>query len=110
SYFMVNAPEKDYFDVPDSVTLTDVDGSEVDIPAGFPREVKRLFADRGVVLVSPQFKGQILESDNLATNDDEAKEKGDDMYRTHLRKVVTDWFDIVDRAKQAGGRPRPAQG
>jgi hypothetical protein len=110
SYHLINAPEKDFFEVPESVTLLTVDGSEAEIRADFPKEVKRLFADRGVVLVNPKFKGDVLESDNVAKTDDEAKEKGDEMYRSYLRKVVNDWFDIVERAKQAGGRPRPAQG
>jgi hypothetical protein len=110
SYHLINAPEKDFFEVPESVTLLTVDGSEAEIRADFPREVKRLFADRGVVLVNPKFKGEVLETDNIALTDDEAKVKGDEKYHSHLRSVVDDWFSIVDRAKQAGGRPRPAQG
>jgi hypothetical protein len=110
SYHLINAPEKDFFEVPESVTLLTVDGSEAEIRADFPREVKRLFANRGVILVNPRFKGDVLESDNIALTNAEAKVKGDAMYHQHLRSVVDDWFTIVERAKQAGGRPRPAQG
>ncbi|MCU1247090.1 MAG: hypothetical protein JWQ49_119 [Edaphobacter sp.] len=110
SYHLINAPEKDFFEVPESVTLLTVDGSEAEIRADFPREVKRLFAHRGVVLVNPRFKGEVLETDNIALTDAEAKVKGDAMYHEHLRAIVDDWFTIVDRAKAAGGRPRPAQG
>jgi hypothetical protein len=110
SYHLINAPEKDFFEVPESVTLQTVDGSDAEIRADFPREVKRLFADRGVILVNPRFKGEVLVSDNIALTDADAKVKGDEMYHQHLRSVVDDWFTIVDRAKASGGRPRPAQG
>src|SRR3981189_886059 len=88
SYHLINAPEKDFFEVPESVMLPTMDGSEAEIRADFPREVQRLFADRGVVLVNPRFKGDVLESDNVALTDAEAKVKGDEMYHRHLRSVV----------------------
>src|SRR5437660_1774874 len=71
SYHLIDAPQKDFFEVPESVTLLTVDGQEAEIRADFPREVKRLFANRGVILVNSRFKGEVLESDNIALSDDE---------------------------------------
>jgi hypothetical protein len=110
SYYTIDAPEKDFFNVPSVFTLKDVMGREYSMYAPFPAEIKRIFAPRGVVEIRPDHDQPIDESDNLALNEADAKVKGDAMYHEHLMSLVNDWFDIVARAQADNRIAKPAQG
>jgi hypothetical protein len=110
SYYSLDAPEKDFFDVPTMITIHDQLGQEFDISTPFPAEVKRLYAHRGVVMINPKHKGEIGETENVARTDEEAKEKAIEMYQQHLHDTVREWYGIVDRARANNARPNPATG
>jgi hypothetical protein len=102
------APEKDFVEVPDVITLMTPEG-EATIPVGFGRHLKRVFAERGLVHVNPKAVN-ILDDDNTATNDKEARMKGDQMWKEYLKDKVTEWYSIVADIKAQGGAPRKATG
>lgn len=108
SQHILHAPERGYFEMPDVITLITVDG-EATIPVGFSRIVKAQFASRGVVMINPKAKN-IFEDDNLATSDEEAKTKGDRIWKDYLRAKASEWYAIVADIKGGGGVPRAATG
>lgn len=108
SHHLMNAPERDFFELPDVITLLTIDG-EATIPVGFSRIVKAQFAPRGVVMINPRAKN-ILEDDNLALNDKDAQVKGDRMWKEYLRAKASEWYAIVAEIKAGGGVPRAATG
>src|SRR6266567_5880964 len=55
SNYLLNAPERDFFELPDVITLLTIDG-EATIPVGFSRIVKATFSQRGVVMINPRAK------------------------------------------------------
>jgi hypothetical protein len=108
SHHLLSAPEQGYFELPDVITLMTLDG-EATVPVGFSRIVKAQFASRGVVMINPRAK-DIFEDDNLATNDDDAKVKGDRIWKDYLRSKASEWYGIVAEIKAGGGVPRAATG
>jgi hypothetical protein len=108
SHHLLHAPEREFFELPDTITLVTIDG-EATIPVGFSRIVKAQFASRGVVMVNPRAKN-ILEDDNLAANDKDAQVKGDRMWKEYLRAKASEWYAIVAEIKAGGGVPRAATG
>jgi hypothetical protein len=108
SNHLLMAPERDYFELPDVITLVTPDG-DAKIPVGFNRIVKAQFAERGVVMINPNAK-HIIEDDNLAVDDDDAKEKGDRLWKVFLRAKASEWYELVAQAKAAGSVPRTATG
>jgi hypothetical protein len=110
SYFLIDAPEKDFFEVPSILFLKDALGHDHQLFTPFPAEVKRIFANRGVVQIKPGHTEPIPEEDNLATNDADARVKGDELYHNHLHELVNDWFNIVNRAHAENRPAKPAQG
>jgi hypothetical protein len=108
SNYLLMAPERDFFELPDVITLVTVDG-EATIPVGFSRIVKATFANRGVVMINPRAKN-IFEDDNLAENDKDAQVKGDRIWKEYLRAKASEWYAIVAEIKAGGGVPRAATG
>lgn len=108
SNHLLLAPEKDFFDIPDVITLQTTEG-EATIPVGFSRIVKAQFRDRGVIMIKPSAK-DIFEDDNLAVNEADARAKGDRLWKEYLRAKVGEWFSIVQEIKASGGVPRAATG
>jgi hypothetical protein len=108
SQHLLNAPQRDYFELPDVITLVTIDG-EATVPVGFSRIVKAQFASRGVIMINPRAKN-IFEDDNLATNDEDAQVKGDRVWKEYLRSKASEWYAIVAEIKAGGGVPRTATG
>lgn len=108
SNHLFTAPEKDFVDVPDVITLMTPEG-EATIPVGFGRHIKRVFAERGLIQVNPNAKG-VVEDDNVALNDKDARIKGDRMWKEFLKAKVAEWYTIVQDIKTQGGVPRAATG
>ncbi len=108
SNYLLNAPERDFFELPDVITLLTIDG-EATIPVGFSRIVKATFSQRGVVMINPRAK-EIFEDDNLAANDKDAQVKGDRIWKEYLRAKASEWYAIVAEIKAGGGVPRAATG
>jgi hypothetical protein len=109
SYHILEAPARAFFEIPAHADVMDGEGNEVEIPTSFPKDVKRLFAKQGVILIDPKPRNPIIEEDNIALNDDDAVQKGDAMYQNYLRHLVDEHFQNVHRAESAGTRPQPAQ-
>ena len=110
SYHLMEAPERDFFELPEVITLMTVDG-EATIPVGFGKVVKREFAERGVIHVNPKADEEdILDDDNTAATDKQARLKGDRMWKAFLRAKVAEWYATVQDIKAGGGVPRPATG
>jgi hypothetical protein len=108
SHHLLNAGEAAFFELPDVITLLTLDG-EATIPVGFSRIVKAQFASRGVVMINPRAK-EIFEDDNLATNDADAKAKGDRTWKDFLKTKAGEWYANVAEIKAGGGVPRAATG
>lgn len=108
SQWPLKALEKDFFEVPDVVTISTPEG-DVTIPVHFAKVLKHQKAAQGVILVDPGAK-DILDGDNLAASDAEAKKKGDTMYREYLRALCAEWYAIVAETKAAGAIPKAASG
>lgn len=108
SNYLLNAPERDFFDLPDVITLLTIDG-EATIPVGFSRIVKATFRSRGVIMINPRAK-DVFEDDNLALNEKDAQVKGDRIWKEYLRSKASEWYGIVAEIKAGGGVPRAATG
>jgi hypothetical protein len=108
SQWPLKALEKDFFEVPEVVTISTPEG-DVTIPVHFARVLKHQKATQGIILVDTAAK-DILDGDNLAASDAEAKKKGDAMYREYLRALCTEWYAIVAETKAAGAIPKAASG
>jgi hypothetical protein len=108
SYYLMDAPEGEFFEVPDSLTLDTAEG-EVVIAVNFAKRVKALYQNRGVIQIFAHGK-EIAEEDNAATNEDDAKAKGNAMWREYLRTIAREHFTSVEETKSFGGVPRPATG
>lgn len=109
SYLTLEAPEKDFFEVPDFATIKDVSGEEQQVPLKLAKLVKEWYAERGVVLVSPNQK-EIHPEDNVARTKEEAKAKGNATWKKFLRNKANEYFARVSETKAAGQLPVPAQG
>jgi hypothetical protein len=108
SHHLLNAPEREFFDIPDVIHLVTIDG-EATVPVGFSRIVKAQFAQRGVIMINPRAK-DIFEDDNLAADEAHAKVKGDRIWKDYLRAKASEWYAIVAEIKAGGGVPRAATG
>lgn len=108
SYHLLQAEEKDFFEVPSQLTLDTPEG-EVTVSVNFPKRVKALYLDRGVVMIDDRLK-DIPEDDNAASSDKEARIKGNAMWKEYLKSIVTAHYTAVAEIKQNGGVPRAAKG
>lgn len=108
SYHLFLVGEKDFVDVPDTLTLDTAEG-EVTVAVNFAKRIKKDYQSRGMILIDSRMKN-ILEDDNAATDDKEAKRKGDSMWREYLGSIAREHFAAVDRTRAFGGVPQPATG
>jgi hypothetical protein len=108
SYYRVEAPQKDFFEVKDTTMMRLPTGEEYDVPLRFKELIRQQYAERGVILV---VAGRVCtEEENIAGSDDEAKKKGNAMWRHFLREKANEWVRIVEETKATGQLPRPATG
>lgn len=109
SYYGFAVDQKDFVDVPDVLNLISPEGEELTVAVNFSKRIKKDYQNRGVILVDPRLK-DILDDDNAATDDKEAKRKGDSMWREHLKSIVQAHYTSVAETKSFGGVPRAAVG
>lgn len=108
SYHLLQAEEKDFFDVPDVLTLNMPEG-ELQVPVNFTKRVRSLYRDRGVILIDPRAV-DADENDNIAQNEQEAQKKGRRLWREHLKSIVQEHYTNVQEVRSNGGVPRAARG
>jgi hypothetical protein len=108
SYFPFLVQEKDFVDVPDTLMLDTPEG-EVTVAVNFSKRIKQDYQNRGVILVDARLKN-IIEDDNAAVDDKEARRKGDAMWRDYLKSICQDHYTRVQEIKSFGGVPRAAVG
>jgi hypothetical protein len=108
SYFPLKVGEKDFFDVPSTITII-ADEGDIELPVNFIKRVKALFQTRGVILINPKLEN-ILDDDNAAATEKEAIVKGDAMWREHLKGIAAAHYTSVAETKSFGGVPRAAVG
>lgn len=108
SYYRIDAPAKGFFNVKDTMAMTLPTGEEYDVPLRFKELVRTQYAERGVVLVSPG--RECAEGENIAPSDDEAKKKGNAIWKEYLKSKANEWHQIVYEVKAAGQLPRAATG
>lgn len=108
SYYNMVAEEREFFEVPDVVHLDTPEG-EVTMPVSFGKVIKRELAARGVIHIEPRAK-DVMDEDNTARTDKEAREKGDRMWKNYLRAKASEWHMIVQETRAQGGVPRAASG
>jgi hypothetical protein len=107
SYYLMDAPEGEFFEVPDTVVIDSPEG-ELQVPVNFGKRVKALYQNRGVIQI---ITGKdIAEDDNAAANEKDAKVKGTAMWREYLRTIAREHYTSVEETKSFGGVPRGATG
>lgn len=109
SYYGFAVDQKDFVDVPDVLNLISPEGEELTVAVNFAKRIKKDYQNRGVILIDSRLK-DILDDDNAATDDKEAKRKGDLMWREHLKSIVQAHYTSVAETKSFGGVPRAAVG
>lgn len=97
SYFRLRAPERDFFEVPETMTVKLGTGEEMEVPLRFRKLIQTQYADRGVTLV--------VDGDETA-----AKKAAEKQWKSYLHEKANEWIRIVHEVKAAGQIPRPAQG
>lgn len=108
SYYVVEAPEAGFFEVKDTTVMKLPTGEEYEIPLRFKELVRTSHAEHGVVLIAPGRK--CTEEENIAGTDEEAKKKGNTIWRNHARDKANEWLRIVHETKASGQIPRAATG
>ena len=101
-----DAPAKGFFDVP--IVLPLANGSEVSVK--FPEDIIRSYPKQGVILINPGYKGDIPAHIPIAKTEEEAIEKGDELWQEYLHSIVLQWYSHCDQVRQAGGSPGSASG
>lgn len=102
----MDAPERSFFDVP-----TEMQVGFATIRVEFVRDILLKFGDRGLILVDKNREpGTILETEPVASNEDEAKRKGEANWKGYLRKVAQIYLDEGAQIRAAGGMPRAPHG
>jgi hypothetical protein len=108
SYYRIDAPARGFFNVKDTMTMTLPTGEEYDVPLRFKELVRSTYAERGVVLVTPN--RECGEDENIAPTDEEAKKKGNAIWKEYMKAKANEWNQIVYEVKAAGQLPRAATG
>jgi hypothetical protein len=107
SYYLMDAPEGEFFEVPDTVVIDSPEG-ELQVPVNFGKRVKALYQNRGVIQIITG--KEIAEDDNAAATEKDAKVKGTAMWREYLRTIAREHYTSVEETKSFGGVPRSATG
>ena len=107
SYYRITAEAKSFFEVKDTQTIKLPTGEEYEIPLRFKELIRVQYAERGVVLVAP---GEHSEFVNIAATEEEAKSKGNAIWKQYTTNKCNEWFGIVEEVRAAGRLPQPAQG
>lgn len=108
SYYLIAAPAKDFFEVKDTQTIKLPTGEEYEIPLRIKEFVRVQYAELGVVLVDPAREHS--EQDNISATDEEAKVKGDRMWKQFTIDKCNEWISIVEETRGNGRIPKPASG
>lgn len=108
SYYTFSVDAKEFVDIPDTLTLDTPEG-EVTVAVNFGKRIKKDYQARGVVLVDARLKN-VLDDDNAAADDKDARRKGDLMWREHLKSIAQQHYTSVAETKSFGGVPRAAVG
>lgn len=99
-------PAESFFDVP--VVLELANGSEISVR--FPQDIIRLHPTRGVILIDPNYKGEAAPHVPISKTDDEAIEKGNELWGQYLEQICFNHFNECANLKAQGAAPRAAIG
>jgi hypothetical protein len=109
--YTIDASEGQFFYVPTQIRFL-VDNSRIGVD--FPTTVCQKFKDRGVVMIDEEWEpsGDEEEDDKvpIARDDEEAKEKGDRIWRKYLFTIVRRWQSQCSEIRVKGGIPDEASG
>lgn len=109
--YMVEAPEKEFFELPTTIMIGD---ARVDVR--FLETLLRpdRFGDRGLIVVDANWKPPAdpdeAELLPVARTDQEAIAKGTRHWETYVKKVAQQWIDQCQEVRAAGGVPTAAKG
>ncbi len=100
--WMLDAPAAEFFTVP-----TEMQIGSARVMVRFADDIERKFGHRGVIRIDKNLDAQQINEDQaVATNEAEARKKGEARWRDYLKKVVQTYLDEADQARSAGGAPR----
>lgn len=108
SYYPFMVAERDFVEVPDVLTLDTPEG-EVTVAVNFAKRIRKDHQSRGVILIDSRLKN-ILDDDNAAADDKEAKRKGDLMWREYLKTIAQEHVTRCEEIRSMGNVPRGAFG
>jgi hypothetical protein len=109
--YMVEAPEKDFFEIPTTILIND---ARIDVR--FLETILRpdRFGGRGVIVVDANWKApeDSAEAELLpvAASDKDAIAKGDRHWKSYVQKVAQQWIDQCQQVRATGGVPLAASG
>ena len=109
SYFVVDAPEHGYFEIPSEVEVQTEQGP-VQISVKFADRIQRDFREYGVVRIVDPKKVTINEDDNTAADKKSAKEKGERLWSDYLVAKAREHIQNVETTFAIGGIPQRARG
>lgn len=87
AFHHIHAPEKSFFDVPTEISVETPEG-EIIVPVKFADRIQALYRRYGVVRINPKPKTPIIEDDNVALNEKDAKEKGERLWKDCMIDLI----------------------
>lgn len=109
AYYQIDAAERSFFEVPSEIEVQS-DAGPISVSVRFADRIQKDYREYGVVRVDSKPKHPILENENLAVNDKDAKERGDRLYRDYLEAKAREHVENVEKAYAMGAVPRRATG
>jgi len=109
--YLVEAPEKEFFDVPTTIQIGDAS-----ISVQFLETILRpdRYGERGVILVNKAWESprdaDEAERMPVAATDGDAIAKGNRHWKAYIQKVAQQWIDQCQQVRAAGGVPTAASG
>lgn len=103
--WVLDAPAKSFFNVP--IMLPAGSG---EVAVRFIDDILRKYPDRGVIRIEPTRQGEIPANQPIAKTDDEAVEKGNELWNQYLDGVIRRWYSHCEDVRAAGGAPQEASG
>lgn len=110
-FWSLDAPKQDFFTVPAEIAS----GNEV-LRVNFADDIKRKFGKMGMVLIDSNWDPKEEDPDKeaseypIAPTKLLAVERGDEIWKLHLRRIVEGHLADCQNAMAAGGAPRAASG
>lgn len=113
--YTLDAPEKEFFTIPEAFPVKNGQGEDVLIYPRFTELILRAdrFGQRGVVLIDPDYKepeGEPNDNEPIAASDAEAIKKANRILEKYEKNAIQLYIDQCNAIRTSGGVPLAAAG